>query len=160
MIHGTPFAASFAPRFTGCVASAALAALTFAAAPMGDAEAEVLVAVDTIPAGVVLEPEHVLVARGRARPGELEIPEEAVGLAARSTLYKGRPIRAEQLGPPIVVRRNSFVTLEFRRGALTLRTEGRALDDGGVGDRIRIMNLESRRTIFGVVVGEQTVEVR
>lgn len=144
----------------GLFAAAALGALVFAAGPAGDAYAEVLIATDHIRPGVVIEAEHVRIASGRARPGELEALEEAIGLAARSTIYKGRPIRADQVGPPIVVRRNTFVAVEFRRGALSLRTEGRALDEGGVGDRIRVMNVDSKRTIIGVIVAPGQVEVR
>ncbi|MCI4666370.1 MAG: flagellar basal body P-ring formation chaperone FlgA [Neomegalonema sp.] len=144
----------------GLIAAGALASLMFAAAPMGDAEADVLMATDHIPAGVVIEPGHVALRPGRAKPGELEAAKDAVGLAARSSLYKGRPIRADQLGPPIIVKRNGLVTLQFRRGGLILRTEGRALDQGGVGERIRVMNLDTKRTIFGVILSGRVVEVK
>lgn len=142
------------------VRAAALAALFLAAGPAGFAEAEVVVPRDHIRVGVVIEAEHVTTIRGEPRPGEIGLPEDVIGLSARATLYAGRPIRAQDLGPPIVVERNSFVTLEFRRGGLSLRTEGRALDEGGVGDRVRVMNLESRRTVFGVVTAPGVVEVR
>lgn len=140
--------------------AAALAALFLAAGPIDAAEAEIVVPRDNIRVGVVIEPEHVMIVAGQARPGEIALPEEAIGLEARATLYRGRPIRAEQLGAPIIVERNSFVTLEFRRGALLLSTEARALDNGGVGDRIRVMNLDSRRTVFGVVTAPGVVEAR
>ncbi len=148
-----------APSPAIALRAAALAAIVLAAGP-SFSSAEVVVPRENIRAGVVIEPEHIAVIRGQASPGEIELAEEAIGLAARATLYRGRPIRAEDLGAPIVVERNSFVALEFRRGALSLSTEGRALDEGGVGDRVRVMNLDSRRTVFGVVVAPGRVEVR
>ena len=84
-------------------------------------------------------------------PGALTSPTQAVGLEARVTLYPGRPIRPGDLGPPALVDRNQLVEIIYRTDALTIRTEGRALDRGAAGDRVRVMNLASRTTISGVV---------
>ncbi|MEM9971263.1 MAG: flagella basal body P-ring formation protein FlgA, partial [Pseudomonadota bacterium] len=42
---------------------------------------------------------------------------------------------------------------------LTIRTEGRVLDRGAVGDRVRVMNLTSRSTVSGIVAAGGTVVV-
>jgi len=75
------------------------------------------------------------------------------------TLYAGRPIPLSALAPPALVERNQIVTLVFRRGGLEIRTEGRALGRGGEGDTIRIMNLASRNTVTGWVMGDGQVHV-
>jgi flagella basal body P-ring formation protein FlgA len=92
-------------------------------------------------------------------PGGLAAIEEAVGLEARVTLYPGRPILATQLGPPALVERNQLVRMVFQRGALAIGTEGRALDRGGAGERIRVMNLGSRQIVTGAVADDGSVEV-
>lgn len=82
---------------------------------------------------------------------------ELEGMQVRRVLAAGRPVPAGYVAAPTVVERNKAVTVEFRSGALVLSARGRALEDGGVGDVIRIQNLDSNRTITAVVSGPGTV---
>jgi flagella basal body P-ring formation protein FlgA len=84
---------------------------------------------------------------------------DVVGQEARITLYAGRPVLFDDIGPPAVVARNQIVLIEYRSNGLLIATEGRSLQRGGVGDRIRIMNLDSRSTLFGQVQADGTVHV-
>lgn len=147
--------ASITPAALGVVAAFCLASL-----PVEALGGEILVAAQNLPAGVVIEPSHLAVRDGEAAPGVLSSRVAAVGLESRVALFKGRPIRSVDLGPPTVIRRNAIVSLVFRRAALTISTEGRALDEGAVGDRIRIMNIDSRRTVFATVIGPNLAEAR
>jgi flagella basal body P-ring formation protein FlgA len=92
-------------------------------------------------------------------PGGVAELAAVVGREARVTLYPGRPILAAQLGPPALVERNQLVRMVFQRGPLTIGSEGRALDRGGVGERIRVMNLGSRQIVTGAVTEEGGIEV-
>lgn len=82
-----------------------------------------------------------------------------IGKEARIMIYPGRPIRPEQVGRPTLVRRNSLVTLEARSGGLTIFTEGRALESGGVGDTIKVLNQSSRTSIMGLINPDGTIQV-
>ncbi len=86
--------------------------------------------------------------------------EDVIGQEARVVLYPGRPILFSSVGPPALVERNQIVSVEFKRVGLTISAEGRALERGGVGDRIRIMNLTSRLTVFGYVQENGAVAVK
>lgn len=140
--------------------AAFLAALALAAtlAMPAPAPAETLVAARTIRAQTVLAPGDVAVIEAMV-PGALARPEEAIGLEARVALYEGRPIRAGDLGPPALVERNGRVTLLYRRGALSITAEGRALDRAGPGDSLRVINLDSRTTVTGRVAPDGRVLV-
>lgn len=92
-------------------------------------------------------------------PGALGAIEEAAGLEARVTLYPGRPILASQVGPPALVERNQVVRMVFLRGSLAISAEGRALDRGGVGEAVRVMNLSSRQIVSGAVAADGSIEV-
>lgn len=92
-------------------------------------------------------------------PGALVDPVEAIGLEARVTLYPGRPIRSADVGPPAMVERNQIVTLIYSLGGLGITTEGRALDRGGLGDVIGVMNLSSRKTVVGQLAEDGSVYV-
>lgn len=92
-------------------------------------------------------------------PGAIETMEEAVGLEARVTLYPGRPILATQLGPPALVERNQIVRMVYQSGPLAILADGRTLDRGGVGERVRVMNLGSRQIVTGAVAEDGSIEV-
>ena len=124
----------------------------------GPVAAETLVAARTVRAMSVLMPEDLAVSED-AVPGALRHPDEAVGLEARTMLYQGRPIRPADVGPAALVERNALVVLVFRRGGLTITTEGRALGRGGVGDRLRVINLSSRTAVTGTVEADGRVAV-
>ncbi|MEP3638570.1 MAG: flagellar basal body P-ring formation chaperone FlgA [Paracoccaceae bacterium] len=86
--------------------------------------------------------------------------EDVVGQESRVALYVGRPILFSSVGPPALIDRNQIVSLRFEQSGLIITTEGRSLERGGIGDRVRIMNLASRATLFGYVQEDGTVVVK
>ena len=132
-----------------------LLALLSCAAP---AAAETLVAARTLRAQTLVTPEDLMLGEAVVA-GALSDPAEAIGLETRVAIYSGRPIRPEDLGPPALVERNQIVPLTFRRGGLTIQTEGRALERAGVGDTIRVMNLASKSTLMATVARDGSVRV-
>ena len=92
-------------------------------------------------------------------PGTVAGIAEAVGQEAKVTLYPGRPIQLNQLGPPALVDRNQLVRMVYSSGPLSIATEGRVLDRAGIGESVRVMNLTSRQTVSGVVAPDGTIEV-
>lgn len=83
-----------------------------------------------------------------------------VGKEAARSIYRGQRITPRDLRSPTLVERNAIVTMEFLKGPLSISTEGRALDPGGAGERIRVMNLVSRRVVSAVVVGANSVRTK
>lgn len=122
------------------------------------AAAETLVAARTIRAQSILSPEDVKVI-DRTIPGMLAHPDDVIGMETRVSLFSGRPIRPQDIGPPAIVERNQIVMLLYRRSGLSISAEGRALARAGVGDHIRVMNLASRSTIMGTVQQDGTIIV-
>jgi len=120
--------------------------------------ADSLIATRTIRAQSVLTAEDVALVAA-AIPGAITDPALAIGLEARVTLYAGRPIGSGDVGPPALVGRNQTVLLVFRRGGLSILTEGRALDRGAVGQVIRVMNMTSRATVSGIIGPDGSVTV-
>lgn len=92
-------------------------------------------------------------------PGAVGNIDQAVGLEAKTTLYPGRPILATQIGPPALVERNQPVRMVFSNGPLLITTDGRALDRGGIGEAVRVMNLTSRQTVTGTVAADGSIKV-
>jgi flagella basal body P-ring formation protein FlgA len=59
-----------------------------------------------------------------------------------------------------VVQRGQLIEVAAINGALSVVLKGMALEDGAVGELIRIRNPESRREIAALVVGEGRAEIR
>ncbi|MBL1438265.1 MAG: flagellar basal body P-ring formation protein FlgA [Rhodobacteraceae bacterium] len=85
--------------------------------------------------------------------------EQVIGLEARVNIYPGRAIMLDALGAPAILERNQNVVMRFTRGALTIYSEGRVLDRAGVGERVRVMNMDSKTVIFGRVGADGVIEV-
>lgn len=92
-------------------------------------------------------------------PGAVAELAAVIGREARVTLYPGRPILSGQVGAPALIERNQLVRMHFASGALSIVTEGRALDRAGVGELVRVMNLASRQIVTGSVKADGTIEV-
>ncbi|MEM1074333.1 MAG: flagellar basal body P-ring formation chaperone FlgA [Pseudomonadota bacterium] len=121
--------------------------------------AEVVVAARTIRATATITEADVAL-KPLANADAFARVQDVVGQEARTTLYAGRPILYDDVGPPALVARNQIVALRFQTSGLIITTEGRSLQRGGLGDRIRIMNLDSRSTLFGQVQADGTVTVK
>lgn len=120
--------------------------------------AETVVPVRTIRADAIITELDVQLKPG-AISGSFESALDVIGQEARTTLYAGRPIRFDDVGPPALVTRNQVVSLKFKSSGLIISTEGRSLERGAVGDVVRVMNLNSRATLFGQVRKDGSVQV-
>lgn len=123
------------------------------------AMADVVVATRTIRPTTIITANDVAIVRGD-RPDAFDRVENVVGQEARVALYQGRPILVTSIGPPALIDRNQIVSVRFKNGGLTITTDGRALERGGLGDRVRVMNTASRATVFGYVQADGSVVVK
>lgn len=113
-------------------------------------DAEVLTSTRVLRPDTIIEPQDIAIL-SKDIPGAIKSDIRIIGLETRNTLYPGRPIRIDDVGPVALVKRNQHVKLVFRHGNLTIATEARALQRGGIGDFVRVMNLSSRTTVSGKV---------
>lgn len=91
--------------------------------------------------------------------GEAASRDRAVGMQARRQLRAGQPIRIADLVKPDLVQRDQSVTLIYETPGLYLTVRGKALDGGTEGDVVNVMNLQSKRTVTGVVTGRGQVTI-
>lgn len=124
-----------------------------------DAFAELVVPTRTIRANAIITEVDVATKSGQVA-NAFDQAADVIGQEAKTTLYAGRPIRFDDVGPPALVTRNQIVLLRFETAGLVISTEGRSLERGGIGDRVRIMNLSSRATLFGQIQADGSVHVK
>ncbi len=84
---------------------------------------------------------------------------EVVGRAARQPLRQGMPLRRIDLMKPEIVKRDESVTLVYVVPGMRLTTRGKALESGGEGDLINVLNPQSKRTVQGTVTGPGEVDI-
>jgi flagella basal body P-ring formation protein FlgA len=88
----------------------------------------------------------------RARSG-------VVGKMARRTLLPGRAIMPIALNNPRAVINGAEVRLVYVDGGLSIVTSASALQDGAVGDMIKVRNADSGVTVSGVIQPDGSVRV-
>lgn len=84
---------------------------------------------------------------------------QIVGKQARRLLATGKPIRAGDLQPPVMVEKGNLVTVVLRTEKMLISARGKALDNGAAGDIIRVLNTRSKQTIEGIVESRNRVVV-
>jgi flagellar basal body P-ring formation protein FlgA len=85
--------------------------------------------------------------------------DRAIGMQSRRQIRAGQGLRAVDLAKPDLVQRDQNVTLIFETAGIYLTIRGKALDGGAEGDVVNVLNLQSKRTISGVVIGRGQVSV-
>jgi flagella basal body P-ring formation protein FlgA len=85
--------------------------------------------------------------------------DRAVGMQMRKAVRAGAALRTADLAKPDLVQRDQTVTLIFQSGGLYLTIRGKALEGGTEGDVVSVLNLQSKRTVTGTVVGRGQVSI-
>jgi flagellar basal body P-ring formation protein FlgA len=83
----------------------------------------------------------------------------AVGMQMRKQLRAGQALRVSDLAKPDLVQRDDNVTLIYESAGLYLTIRGKAMENGTDGDVVNVLNLQSKRTVSGVVIGRDQVAV-
>ena len=130
----------------------------------GRAVATVEVATAAVPiarSATLKDADVLMERRPRAELGRDIITDraKAVGLAARTALEPGQPLRMAALMKPLVVARNEQVTLVYQTPGIMLTVQGKATAGGAVGEVITVLNEQSKRIVQGVVVGPGHVAI-
>lgn len=85
--------------------------------------------------------------------------DQVVGQAVRNAGRPGQPLRRVDLQIPIVVAKGALVTMVLQSRGMALSAQGRAIEDGGAGQTIRVTNTQSKMTVEARVEGPGVVSV-
>ena len=135
-------------KFAGVIAGIVLAN------DCSGAFAQDVTATRNIRAGAVLTPADLKTSGDRE---SIRTAINLVGLEAKRIHYRGEKLDTADFRNPTLVERNAIVHMNFNKGPMLIQTKGRALERGGLGDRIQVMNLFSKRVITAVVSGTDNV---
>src|SRR5258705_954118 len=109
---------------------------------------------------VIKSSDVVVERRPKAEVGsDVASRDRAVGMQARKQLRAGQALKTADLAKPDLVQRDQSVTLIYESTGLYLTIRGKALEGGTEGDVVNVLNLQSKRTVSGVVTGRGQVSV-
>jgi flagella basal body P-ring formation protein FlgA len=109
---------------------------------------------------VVRSSDVVIERRPRSEVGPDALDRSSVvGMQARRALRPGQPLRSADLTKPDLVQRDQSVTLIYEAPGIYLTMRGKAIENGADGDVVNVLNLQTKRTISGVVIGRGQVSI-
>jgi len=91
--------------------------------------------------------------------GVMDTRAQLVGRVARRTLLSGQPVTKAALGDAKIIVNGARVPVIYEDGGLTIVTYATALQSSAVGETVSVRNLDSGRTISGIVQADGTVRV-
>ena len=84
---------------------------------------------------------------------------DIVGKQAIRRLEPGRIIRASDVRDPLMIEKNTAVTLVVENGGLSIQAAGRAMQGGRKGEVIRVQTLGSNANLEGEIVAAGRVRI-
>lgn len=123
---------------------------------------EVPVTSRAIARGEVIEEGDVYyksVRAARVRAQAIRDLTDVIGKAAQRSLKPETILTRRDVRIPILVKRNAIVNMILETPTLNITTQGRALENGGMGEIVRVMNTDSRKTVEARVSGVNEVTV-
>jgi flagella basal body P-ring formation protein FlgA len=122
----------------------------------------VLVASRTLQKGDVLTKADVKLAKhdiGSLSYGFFENTTSGIGMKIKRRAQAGTVLTPSMLKKQQVIKRGQKVSITAQSGRMQIKMMGEALNNGAVGDRIKVMNIKSRRKLEGIVTSSAEVKV-
>ncbi|WP_085580763.1 flagellar basal body P-ring formation chaperone FlgA [Thalassospira mesophila] len=121
---------------------------------------QVPVLVDPVRRGDIVRPDQVElqeVRSDRLQANVLRNPSDVIGKEVRRNVGPGEPLLNRDFTAPILVKRGAIVNIRLETPNMSLTARGKSLENGSVGDVIRVVNLQSNKTIQVEVTAENEV---
>lgn len=85
--------------------------------------------------------------------------DDVIGMQTKRALRPGDPLRSTDLKTPTMIEKGALITMTFAVPGIKLTNVGRALEAGGAGDIINVINPRSRQTVMARIVSQNQVSV-
>ncbi|MBO4520693.1 MAG: flagellar basal body P-ring formation protein FlgA [Alphaproteobacteria bacterium] len=124
---------------------------------------QVPVAARDLKAGQIITADDILTKRvaqeASGRASDQTKAEDLIGKEVKRPLRSGQTIQTNDVRAQVMVAKGKIVTLNFAKGGIILSAQGKALENGGLGDTVRVMNSQSKTVVQGTVTGPETVSI-
>lgn len=85
--------------------------------------------------------------------------EDLIGKEVKRGIRAGQNVSEDDVRTKVMVSKGKTVTLSFTKGGIMLSAQGKALENGGLGDTVRVLNTQSKTVVEGTVTGPEMVTV-
>jgi flagellar basal body P-ring formation protein FlgA len=124
----------------------------------------VLVLARQMQKGTVLTASDIKLAKrnlGRLSYGYFENLKSGIGMKLKRRAATGAVLTPAMLKKPQIIARGQKITIMAQSGSMQVRMNGKALASGAIGDRIKVMNMKSRKKLEGIITltGEVKVDI-
>ena len=89
----------------------------------------------------------------------ITIDQDILGKRVTKSLLSGTVLRTDIVELPPLVRRGDVVTIAAESGVLQVTALGKAKSNGHQGERIKVLNIDTHKELYGFVVDAKTVKV-
>lgn len=123
---------------------------------------QVVVAAEPISRGTQINVNQLTLGRvDTTRKGDQYFSQinQVSGQRARRAIGADQPVEIGDLEPALLVKRGEQVTLEASRGGVQIRVMAIALEDGSLGEQIRVQNQQSKRELLAEVIDSGRVRI-
>ena len=124
-------------------------------------ENRTLVAIADIPVGTVITKENVKIEKRTSYSPEPLDWKEPYGLIAKRLIQADTVIRSDMIGtaePKVIIKRNQSVVIRIAGPGFIITAAGTAMQNGKVGECIKVKNADSERIIIAKVNEDGCVE--
>ena len=95
----------------------------------------------------------------RARAAVIDAPLAMVGRTARRMLVPGEPVPVNAIDDPRLISRGAPTQMLFEENGLVITTVGSPLQNGGLGELIRVRNADTGRIVLGTVMADGRIRI-
>ncbi len=123
---------------------------------------EVVVATHRLLPGLVLTAQDVALQRvpeSSLHGDAVHALSQALGHALAHPLQAGQMLAQSELGQPMLVQKGAQVQIQMNSPGIAVSASGEAIEPGGLGDRIGVLNPASGAVVEARVVGPDRVQV-
>ena len=125
----------------------------------GSSKTKIIVMKKNISKGVVITAEHLAYSSDftEGLSGSFTDFEDIIGRKAKFNLARGTILKARQLAIGYPVEKGKAVLLVADNKRVSISVNAIALEDGQIGDIIKVQNIASGRTLHAIIKGEKKV---
>ena len=123
---------------------------------------DIVVTAKSLSRGTILSPSDLKRVRhdvSKLPDGYIEDENAGIGMELKRRLSGGEALTTGMIRKPKIVKRGQQVSIVAGTGGMEVRMSGKALAHGAAGDRIRVLNLKSKRKIEGTVTPSGDIRV-
>ncbi|KQO89310.1 flagellar basal body P-ring formation chaperone FlgA [Methylorubrum extorquens] len=95
----------------------------------------------------------------RARTAVIDASAAIAGRVARRMLLPGEPVPVNAVDDPRLVSRGAPTQMIFEENGLVITAVGAPLQNGGLGETIRVRNTDTNRIILGTVMADGRIRI-